>query len=71
MEISAMCEALKRQIAAIDQRNERLKQQWTENEIEIVRIEEAIKVLASADKEYMGLGLNAMVQPLPMREQGL
>jgi len=59
-----MIEALKRQITTIDRRNENLKNQWTENEIEIVRIEEAIKELDKSDKQYKALGLNANVLPL-------
>lgn len=64
MEISAMVEALKRQITTIDRRNVSLKNQWTENEIEIVRIEEAIKELNKSDEQYKALGLNATVVPL-------
>ena len=64
MEINVMCEALRRQVAQIDRKNAILKSQWDENEIEIVRIEEAIKVLEKAQKEAHDLGLTVGVVPL-------
>lgn len=64
MEINVMCEALRRQVAQIDRKNAILKTQWDENEIEIVRIEEAIKELEKAAKEYAALGLKTSVAPL-------
>ena len=64
MEINVMCEALRRQVAQIDRKNAILKSQWDENEIEIVRIEEAIKELEKAAKEYGALGLKTGVVPL-------
>ena len=64
MEINVMCEALRRQVAQIDRKNAILKSQWDENEIEIVRIEEAIKVLEKSAKEYGELGLSVGVTPL-------
>ena len=59
-----MIEALKRQITTIDRRNISLKNQWTENEIEIVRIEEAIKELTKSEAQYKSLGLTTGVTPL-------
>ena len=59
-----MIEALRRQITTIDRRNISLKNQWTENEIEMVRIDEAIKELEKSDKQYKALGLKAVMTPL-------
>lgn len=64
MEISVMCEALRRQVAQIDRKNQALKSQWDENECEIVRIEEAIHELEKAEKESAALGLKTSVVEL-------
>ena len=57
MEISVMCEALKRQIGSIDRKNETLQRQIEENECEIERIYQAIAELERTDKQCKNLGL--------------